>query len=170
MVPNLAATADQITIEYALTRGEVTRSYFQAIRQSPEYLRRVIMLAAILALLQMCSRALVFRHFGGAEILSAIVVFVVFLVMLPIALFLTAKTDTRALTISPDGISTSIGKKFKQIPWKAVKLVQEASTFILIAGRSGNAFFIPDRAFASPDDRGRFLERIGIWRAEKRNP
>ena len=165
MSSNVAAAENQITIEYALTRGEVARSFLLAIRESPEYLRRVITLAAILAVGQACFRALSSRHFGASEILSAIIVFAVVLVLLPIALFVSAKAGRRTFTISPEGISTSIGTKSGQIPWKKVKLVKDGSTFILISGRSGNAFFIPNRAFVLPDARARFLEQIGAWRS-----
>lgn len=164
MSSHLATAENQITVDYALTRSEVARSYLQAIRQSPEYLRRVVMLAAICGLVQMCFRVLSSRHLGGPEILSAVIVFAVILAVLPILLFLTAKTDRRTLTISPDGISTSIGTRSADIPWKSVKVVKDSGTFILIAGTNGNAFFIPDRAFVSPDDHTRFMEQIGIWR------
>lgn len=159
-----ATAENQITIEYALTRSEVARSYLQAIRESPEYLRRVVMLAAICAVIQMCIRILSSRHLGGPEMLSAVIVFAVILGVLPVLLFLTAKTDRRTLTISPDGISTSIGTKSAQIPWKSVKIVKDSGAFILIARTNGNAFFIPDRAFVSADDRARFMEQVGIWR------
>lgn len=165
MGSTLATAENQITIEYALTRSEVARSYFQAIRQSPEYLRRIVVLAAICAIPQMCIRVFNSRHLGGAEILSAFIVFAAVLVLLPLGLFLTAKTDRRTLTISPDGISTYIGEKSGQIPWKSVKIVKDSGTFVLIARTTGNAFFIPDRAFISPDDRVHFVEQIGIWRS-----
>lgn len=166
MGSNLATAENQITIGYALTRSEVARSYLQAIRQSPEYLRRVIMLAAICGLVQMCFRVLSSRHLGGPEILSGVIVFAAILFLLPILLFLTAKTSRRTLTISPDGISTSIGTRSAQIPWKTVKIVKDSGTFILISRTNGNAFFIPDRAFVSPDDRVHFMEQVGLWRGK----
>jgi YcxB-like protein len=169
MSSNVAAAENQITIDYALTRGEVARSYVRAIRESPEYLRRVITMAAVVGLGQMCLRALFSRRLGGPEILSAVIVFAVILALLPIALFLTAKTDRRTLAISPAGISTSIGKRSAHIPWSSVKIVRNAGTFILVARTNGNAFFIPDRAFANPDDRARFLEQMGLWRNKSTN-
>ena len=169
MNSNVAAAENQITIDYALTRGEVAASYLRAIRESPEYLRSVVTMAAAIGLGQMALRALFFRRLGGPEILSAIIVFATILVLLPIALFLTAKTDRRTLAISPAGISTVIGKRSGQIPWSSVKVVRNASTFVLIARTNGNAFFIPDRAFARPDDRARFLEQMNLWRGNKMN-
>lgn len=169
MSSNVAATENQITIDYALTRGEVAGCYLRAIRESPEYLRSVVTMAAVIGLAQMGLRVLFSRRLGGPEILSAIIVFAVILVLLPIGLFLTAKTERRTLAISPDGISTSIGKRSAQIPWSSVRLVKNASAFILIARTNGNAFFIPDRAFARPDDRARFLEHIDVWRSKKTN-
>lgn len=61
------------------------------------------------------------------------------------------------------GLSTSIGKKSADIPWKKVKIVKDSGTFVLIAGINGNGFFIPGRAFASPDDHARFVEQVRIW-------
>lgn len=170
MGSHLVTAENQITIEYALTRSEVARAYLQAVRQLPEYRRRVIMVAAVCAIAPMFFRILTTHHFGGPEILSAAIVFAVIMGLLPIGLFLGAKTDKRTLTISPDGISTSIGTKSARIPWKSVKIVKDSGTFILVARTNGNAFFIPDRAFVSADDRAGFLEQIGIWRSEKTNP
>ena len=58
MNSNVAAAENKITIDYALTRGEVERSYLRAIRESPEYLRRVLTMAAVIGLGQMGLRAL----------------------------------------------------------------------------------------------------------------
>ncbi|MGE5321511.1 MAG: YcxB family protein [Actinomycetota bacterium] len=167
MSSNVATAENQITINYALTRREVAGCYLLAIRESPEYLRSVVTMAAVIGLAQMGLRVLFSRRLGGPEILSAIIVFAVILALLPIGLFLTAKTDRRTLTISPAGISTSIGKRSAQIPWTSVKIVKNASRFVLIARTNGNAFFIPDRVFAGSDDRARFLEHVGLWRSKK---
>jgi hypothetical protein len=113
----------------------------------------------------MLFRVLISRRLGGPEILSAFIVFAAVLVLLPVMLFLSAKTEERVLTISPAGISTTIGKKSGQIPWNAVRVIIDGGTFVLIARNNGNAFFIPNRAFSGPTDRSRFLQQLASWRS-----
>lgn len=72
---------------------------------------------------------------------------------MPLWLFLRGKTSERTLTVSQNGISTQIGSMKGEIPWSKVKLVAKAHEHVLIVGASGNAFFIPGRAFEGPNQK-----------------
>ncbi len=63
------------------------------------------------------------------------------------------------------GISTEIGSLKGQIPWSKVKEATSTNRFVLIVGVTGNAFFIPSRAFTGPEQQGQFMTHIGQWRS-----
>jgi hypothetical protein len=85
--------------------------------------------------------------------------------LMPVIFFVRGKTKERTLTVSQDGISTQIGRLKGQVPWSKVKLVNDTGKFILIVGRTGNAFFIPGRAFRGPGELAEFTAQIDRWRA-----
>jgi hypothetical protein len=86
---------------------------------------------------------------------------------MPLWLFLRGKTSERTLTVSQDGILTQIGSMKGEIPWSKVKLVGDADGHVLIVGATGNAFFIPGRAFQGADQKTQFVEQIKSWRGGK---
>jgi hypothetical protein len=49
------------------------------------------------------------------------------------------------------------------LAWNKISTVTETPKFILIAGKSGNAFFIPDRAFPAVEHRQQFVAQISGW-------
>lgn len=75
-------------------------------------------------------------------------------------IFVRAKTGERTLTISSWGILTSIGRVRGEVPWAKVKAVRDTGNHILVVGTSGNAFFIPTRAFDGASHRDQFLTEI----------
>jgi hypothetical protein len=79
-------------------------------------------------------------------------------------IFLRGKTEERTLTISELGISTKIGSHKGQVAWDKVSRVSDALKFVLIVGTSGNAFFVPSRAFNGPAERAKFIAEIAHWR------
>jgi hypothetical protein len=87
------------------------------------------------------------------------------LFFVPLWLFISGKTGKRTLTISSDGISTQIGRLRGQVPWNKVRVVTETPQFVLIVGTTGNAFFIPHRAFAGLEHQGHFVAEIKRWMA-----
>jgi hypothetical protein len=74
------------------------------------------------------------------------------------------KTAERTLTVSEVGISTAIGSLKGEVPWVKIKTLRDTSNYVLIARTSGNAFFVPDRAFDSPEQKAQFLSDIRRWR------
>jgi hypothetical protein len=77
--------------------------------------------------------------------------------------FLRAKTKVRTLSISDQGIYTEIGRIKADYRWNKVKQVKDVGEYILVVNRTGNAFFIPNRAFTAMEQRAEFLEKIKQW-------
>jgi hypothetical protein len=96
--------------------------------------------------------------------IAAFLIFGYFLFM-PAFLILRGKTAVRTVTISRAGIYTEIGKIKAERPWSAIKVVSETNSFVVLAGVSGNAFFIPDRAFSDSEQKAEFLARVRAWKS-----
>jgi len=160
-----AAPEGMITIKYSLTRMEIVRSYFRSLQTAPKFRAIILVYLVGLGLLRLAitgafSRPLTLRDASGALawVIGA------FLLM-PVVFFVRGKTNERTLTVSQDGISTQIGRHKGQVPWSKVRLVRDTGTFILIVGPTGNAFFIPGRAFSGPREHSEFTAQIDRWRA-----
>ncbi|HWB32914.1 MAG TPA: YcxB family protein [Acidobacteriaceae bacterium] len=151
-----------MTIEYALTRFEIVRSFYQSLFASTKYLTTIaiygLILGAIVAYGGVAARAtpveFALRFFFG---------FIGFLVLLPIMLFITAKTSVRSLTIAEEGISTSIGPISAQRQWNQINVIHETPDFVLLARTNGNAFYIPSRAFSDPAQKAEFIRLAKEW-------
>ncbi|HET8635403.1 MAG TPA: YcxB family protein [Acidobacteriaceae bacterium] len=156
-----------MTIEYALTRTEIVRGYFRGLRTSPKFLSIILLYAAFLSIVVLAtwgafSRPLTIGHvIGDAVAFVATAAF--FILLLSAWLFLRAKTSKRSITISPEGISTQIGKLQGQTPWRQIKIVSVTAQNVLIAQGNGNAYFIPNRAFSSPEKKAEFADKARNW-------
>lgn len=158
-----------MTIEYALTRTEVVVGFFRSMRNSPRYLAFLLMcvLALFIVVPQVgegFSHPFTMRD-AGVAIVGTLCTF---LLLLPLILFIRAKTATRSLTISPEEISTEIGWLQGRVAWRKIKTVQEKETFVLVASTSGNAFFIPNRSFATPEQKTEFVIKSRAWMTASR--
>lgn len=151
-------------IRYSLTRAEVVRSFLQGLAKSPKLVARVLVYCLIAAILPMViSGAFIGGPTlvtSGSSILWTVGTFCLFLILL----FATAKTAQRTMDVSEDGISTSIGKLRGLVDWGRIADVRDTGPHVLIVGRSGNSFFIPNRAFNSPDQKTQFISEICEWR------
>ena len=56
-----------------------------------------------------------------------------------------------------------IGSLKAQIPWRKVKVILETDRYVLVSRASGNAFFIPSRAFSGPEQKAAFVTKIKHW-------
>ena len=147
-----------MTIRYALTRTEIVRSYFRSLSSSPKYLLRVLLLSLGVGVFTLVSRGA--RTLTGGDIGYALAWAIGLFLFMPFWLFVRGKTSERTLSVSEAGILTQIGKLNGEIPWKSVSLVDDGGDFILICRIGGNAFFIPNRAFARGEQREAFLQEI----------
>jgi len=160
-----------MTIEYALTRMEVVAGFFLSLRSSPRYAAFLVVIVSALFILvpqvgDGFSHPFTMRDAGSA-VLGLMCTFVL---ILPLVVFMRAKTGMRLLTISPGGISTKIGSLQGRITWQQIKTVQEKDDYILIAAASGNAFFIPNRTFATRYQKDEFATKALAWaRASRAN-
>ena len=82
------------------------------------------------------------------------------LVLYPQMMF---KPQERRLRIGPEGLESEIRGASAHRAWTDVTEVSERNEGICITMRSGNAFIVPERAFASPQDRGSFFESARDW-------
>lgn len=156
-----------ITIEYALTRTEIVRGYFKGLRTSPKFLSIILVYAAVLSILVLATFGALSRpltiHNVVVDAIAFVAIATCFIVFLSIWLFIGAKTSKRSFTISPEGISTRTGKLQAQTPWRQIKIVTVTDQSILLARANGNAYFVPNRAFSSLEERAEFADKVRIW-------
>ena len=153
-----------MTINYSLTRFEIVRTFVAVLPRSPIIFTVVFIASAwpgfvLLYSKHEFSNGLVIWDFFAALIYAA----VTFLLLL-IWVFLRAKTKERTLTISEQGVHTEIGKIKADYPWTKVRQIKDVQQYLLVVNRTGNAFFIPNRAFTSAKARTEFLELANEWR------
>jgi len=154
-----------MTIQYALTRTEIATGFFRSVRTSPKFLVTVCCYAACCSGLFLAASGSFSRPFEPQDAFKAVFAAVAFFLFMPAYLFLRGKTSLRTLAISPEGISTEIGKMKAQRPWSYVKTVSETDGHVLIASAIGNAFFIPNRAFSNPEQKTEFVAKIKAWKS-----
>jgi YcxB-like protein len=164
----LALNTNDMTIEYALTRTEVVTGFFRSLRSSPRYLAFLVIcvLALFIVVPQACEGLA--HPFAMRDAGSVVLGLCTTLVLLPLILFVRAKTTMRSLTISPEEISTAMASLNGRVAWSKIKIVQEKESFVLIASTSGNAFLIPNRAFANPEQKTEFVTKSQAWMTASR--
>jgi len=156
-----------ITVEYALTRGEILRSYLRSIIRSPALRNRVLFYGILIGSLELILQTIRSRSLTLAGAMIAIATVVCYLLLVSLGVFLRGKTAKRTLTISRDGIYTEIGRIKANVSWNQVRSVAGTPNFVLIVRTNGNSFFVPDRAFSGAVDRALFLSEIESWRRVK---
>jgi hypothetical protein len=156
-----------MTIEYSLTRTEIVRGYFRGLRTSPKFLSIILLYAAFLAVVILAAWGEFSRPLTISNVVGDAVAFVAiaasFILLFSVWLFVRAKTSKRSITISPEGISTRIGKLEGETPWRQIKIVSVTEQNVLIARGNGNAYFIPNRAFSSPEEKAEFADKARNW-------
>jgi len=153
-----------MTIKYALTRREIVTFFLQGMVKSPKLLMIVVVLSlwpgfVFVVMGGAFSRSLTVGDFKGGAIWT-----VGAFSFLILWVFLRGKTDERTLSVSDEGIRTQIGSYQGQVPWSKVGAVTDMGQYILILRSTGNAFFIPNRAFNMSEERELFLTSIDRWR------
>jgi hypothetical protein len=154
-----------MTIKYALTRAEIVRAFLVGLSRSPRLLLIVMALSFWPGIVWLATKGAFARSFGIGDALAALEWAIGAFCFLVLWVFIRAKTSERTLSASEEGLSTTIGSLNGKVPWAKVKNVVDAGRYILIVGRSGNAFFIPTRAFSGSDQRTQFLSEIEGWRS-----
>lgn len=156
-----------MTIEYALTRGEIVHSYFRSLARSPKFLVRILVYCVVLGVIPVAFQTGFYRSLTSSDALLTLAWALAAFAVVPLWLLVRGKTSVRTITTSSEGISTKIGSLTGQIPWKKVKLIEDKRQHVLIMSASGNAFFIPARAFAQPEQKTQFVTHADTWRKAK---
>jgi hypothetical protein len=81
-----------------------------------------------------------------------------FLLLLPLYIFITAKTKKRVLSINPSGIETNIGKESGLVSWEEVDSIVSTQDFIYITGKNTCVFTIPNNAFETEKEKTEFFK------------
>ena len=158
-----------MTVEYALSRGEVVKAYFYSWRYSSSFRRQMVIVALSIGLFIVCERWLVAGGVHASDLRVGAFWGVGLFAFMPIWLALRAKRGQRRLELSDGGIVTAISGSTMRVPWSALSSVSDAKEFVIIARRNMNAFYVPRRAFADDHERGRFLEsaRLNLVRSRQ---
>lgn len=154
-------------LEYSLTRTEILVTFLQGLSRSPRLLVRILILCLLPGTISLALSSDFAHHATLSAAASLIPWTVGTFCCLLFLVFLKAKTARRVMIVTEDGISTSIGKLEGTVAWTRVADVKDSGHHILIVGASGNSFFIPDRAFNSPDEKLQFMSDIQRWRRAK---
>lgn len=152
-----------MTIHYSLQRSDVLRAYGHTWRHSWKLkLMQLVMLVLMYAATASWIKDPGPRSWPQAASAAAISVLVIAgMALLPVLLFY--KPEPRMLEIGPEGISTTIGRRSGNIAWQAVQWIKSDADAVYIVGKGLNSFRIPERAFASPADRERFVKLASDW-------
>jgi hypothetical protein len=153
-----------MTIKYALTRAEIVRVFFVGMGTSSRILSVVLLFSLLPALVSIRTTVALTGTVRAANALVAFAWLMSMFCLLVAMVFVRGKTGERTLSVNEEGLSTEIGSIKAQLPWKKIKDVRDAGRYILIVGLTGNAFFIPFRAFDGSDQRNQFLSEIDRWR------
>jgi hypothetical protein len=149
------------TLEYASSRREIWRWYWRSWAK-PRGLWLFHVLIAFLVTVTIALRS--HGGFSTPKFLAVMVmVFAACVAIFPLWPQVAFKPAVRTLTADPTGIRTSIGMREGSVKWKDVADIQVRGTEICIAGRHGNAFVVPARAFGSESDREKFISDITSW-------
>ena len=153
-----------MTIKYALTKAEVAWFFVLGLGKSPRLLVIVLVVSLWPGFVWLSMNGAFSHVFSIGNAIAALGWAISAFCLLVVWIFIRAKTSERTLNTSEEGISTVIGSLKGEVPWAKVKDVADAGRYILILGKSGNAFFIPTRAFSGSDQRKQFLSEIDRWR------
>jgi hypothetical protein len=166
-------------VEYGSRRREIWEWYWRAWRQLLWRTHVAVVLVAIGAVVYAKGA----YPPSPAAVLLGLAVgcgLMLFMIAYPQLMF---RPQTRVLEIDADGISTTRGNRSARFPWSRVLSVSEEDGYLIIqfarpqsphplygrltnqiaglllggANRVGNAFVVPPRAFASIEERRRFL-------------
>jgi len=149
-----------MTIQYALTRSEIAGGFFRSLGSSPKYRRTILLYALLPGVAILAVDGILNRQVTVQDIITALVPTAAFAIFVPLMLYIRGKTSQRILTISTEGISTQIGSIKGEIPWKKIAVISDGNHFILVGRTNGNAFFIPSRAFSSPEHQAEFVAEV----------
>jgi YcxB-like protein len=156
-----------MTISYSLTRLEILRTYLFVLPRSPRILTVVLIVSVWPGFVWLSSKGAFSHGLSIEDVVTALVWMVGAFSLLLFWIFLRAKTKVRTLSISERGIYTEIGRIKADCPWSKVKEIKDVGEYVIVVNRTGNAFFIPNRAFTDTEPRAEFIDKINQWCAKR---
>ena len=161
----MEVSAHSFTVNYASRRSEIWRWYWRAWAKPAGLWRFHVLFGFTCAFAFTLLRNPKFFDFGYFLVAAAVYTFA-FIVLLPLWPQIRFKSAIRSLTISEEGLTTSVGKISGSKPWTEVQSVDEANGAVVITGKNKNAFVVPARAFRSDLERREFYEAARQWCAQ----
>ncbi len=138
-----------ITIRYTSNRTEIWRYYWRMWRQ--QLWKAHIFVFMIVATLTYS--ALPAHRLSWIAAIATGGAVIAFFMLYPL---LRYKPEMRELTVSDEGIRTSIGRRESDIPWKDVAAINVQDDALIIRRSNLNALIVPARAFATSEERAAF--------------
>lgn len=142
-----------ITISYASTRAEVWQYYWRLWRARLwkthlSVFMAVVVLTYLMLPIEARSGLTAMWKVGLAGSAPLI-----FLILYPMLRF---KPQVREVKLDQKGITTSIGRRHGDIPWRDVAALDADENSLVIRRSNLNALIVPARAFAGPEKRAEF--------------
>jgi hypothetical protein len=146
-----------MTLTYTSSRATIALWYWRSLRRNH---RHGLAWLGLLAWAYFVGSVVVDGGWRGG-LLGALVMLTV-LALYPQIMF---KPQLRTLELLPHEIRTSIGSKNKILAWSEVAHLEREDGFLIITGRTGNAFVIPPSAFTDGIDIDTVLAQAKAWHA-----
>jgi hypothetical protein len=152
----------QIILRYRSRRAEVWRWYWRCwLRPHGLWRYHAALFVAVAGMVLWATTR--FQAFPPRILAVAILLGLASIAWLPLWPLLRFKSSERMLNLDESGASTTIGAKSGEVLWRDVARIDEAGNVIAITARAGNAFLIPDRAFATAAERAAVLATMTAW-------
>jgi hypothetical protein len=150
---------DTHTLRYRSSRVEIWRIYWRAWRKK-FWVIHVVVAAYLGWLCSNNTRVSIALWFA-----AWLPVVVICLAAFPQIMF---KPQERTLHLTPEGWSTTIGRKSGSKPWKEIRGMADTPEGLVIVGANGNAMVVPQRAFSDESHRAAVVADVRSWFAASR--
>jgi hypothetical protein len=151
-----------LTLRYRSSRAEVWRWYWRAWLRPKGLWRYHAVIFACVAAIILGPRAQP-GPLKGQDVFAALAFASAALIFLAAWPQIRFKSQERVLTLDERGVSTVIGSLSASVPWNRVVSIDVDNDTIVITGKNGNAFIVPNRAFPGDLDRAEVIRIIRDW-------
>jgi YcxB-like protein len=145
------------SLRYRSTRAEVWDWYWRVWRHRLWRTHAAIFVVVVISTLVLT------MSYSAPNWALAVGVGVVAVAWLPMVPLIAFKSTERTLQVDEHGISTVIGKQSRTYTWNEVATIEEHAGVVVISLKNLNALIIPRRAYASDEERARFLSTATAW-------
>ena len=160
------ADLPEFDLRFELTESEFCKAHRGHLQRSLFSIKNIVLLTTALAI-----GAIQAQMFGGADWALKIfgllwILVLAFMgwayVFLPGRLFRGSPRHSgpQRIRTEADGLTLEQGDRRHFMPWSEISRVGEADGAVLVSPRHGVPILVPERAFASPEDRSRFLRLV----------